>query len=51
MLLLDASKNDGAICCENDSMSLLHFPGPCLAEGFAVGSMRVLHVRRGWLMV
>ena len=49
MLLLVANKHDGAICCENDSMFLLHSPGLCFAEGFKVDSMRVycMHVGDG----
>ena len=31
LLLLDACKYNGATCCENDSMFLLHFPLPSLA--------------------
>ena len=49
MLLLDANKHDGAICCENDSMILLHPPGLCFAEGVKVDTMRVccMHVGDG----
>ena len=49
--LLDASKHNGATCCENDSMFLLHFPLPSLAgvpqRWF---HMQVLNAPWGWLM-
>ena len=51
MLLLDACKHNGATCCENDSMSLLHTPRPCLAGGLTVGFMQTMHVRWRWLIL